>query len=238
MSADQAEGLKGWPKSWYVNGNEDGDLRCPAVGCDKVFRTVEEMEDRTDHLNDFVENPDTQLHHDVLRAINNVEKCPKCDYSEKRADLDHSIHDTRNLFRHERKVHHSEELSDIKKFIGLIRKHRYDMFGGGIHIWPGLHEYYIRNILKQPELPELEKYLQKFHVDTSRTLSYLDYIAAVDRGSAFPEGLTKEQKKICREYYPVDRDRFLSCFGPPKDRQMGVPHVWDVMRDKYSKGEF
>ena len=40
--------------------------------------------------------------------MDNVEKCRKCDYSEKRADLDHGIHDTRNSFNHEREVHHGE----------------------------------------------------------------------------------------------------------------------------------
>ncbi len=231
MSADRPEELKGWPKSWYVNGDEDGDLRCPAVGCDKVFRTAEEVINLGEHFkaDDDEEDWDTAFHHHILFRMTLEAKCPKCDYRRNpRPTLGDA--DPRELFKHERDAHDSDELSDIKKFIGLIRKHRSERFGGGPEIWPELHEYYKTNIQKQPEYPQFKTYVEGCGLDVASD-KHLDEVAEADRGSDFPPGLNPHQRK----FYPVHIDGFLNQFPMYKVKEK---ELRDSLKEKYSKGEF
>ena len=241
MSADRRPGLKGWPKSWYVNENEDGDIRCPAVGCHEVFRTIEDLNDRTHHFYNPGQDPDTKFHHAILEAMDFTTQCPKCDEFEfSKVDKPYGAHDPRFLFKHEREKHHTEEFSDIKKFIGLIRKYRKDpYFVHDVSIWRDLHEYYIRNIQKQPEFEEFKKYLS--HCDINTKLppeKYLEEVAKRDRGSEIPVAMGHGMPTVEVTWFPVHRDQFLKSFPCPKDQEGDAANIRDIMRAKYARGEF
>nr|AUW31074.1 hypothetical protein [Cladonia uncialis subsp. uncialis] len=243
MPADRPEEFKGWPKSWY---DEKGDLRCPAVGCPIVFRTVEEVKEFTKHF--FLPmDDDMNFHHALLVAMSKVQKCLKCPYTPFPPGKPLGIIGTRDLFKHEREVHHSEDLSDFKKFIGLIREKRYEEFGGGLTIWPQLRKYHIRNIQKQPEYHEFKGYvMEQYPIFRPRIADWnLVHLAKADRRGIFPPCREQDKEKY-EEYYPVTSKEFLESLERLETQQEGVTveryergkELLKVMRDKYSRGEF
>ena len=230
MSADAPKELKGWPESWYVPGSRDGQLRCVARGCTKVFKTAKEMEQRLEHYS-FPQNEDIDFDHRILAAMCGLTKCPTCKYPlEGTTDTD-----IRPIFMHELLVHHTEEWPDIKKFIGLIRKNRKDNFpfynfDKALELWGELYKYYRRNIVKQPEFPRFQVYLTSYKVNMKT-----DFLRAITHTNGdFPEA-TEEQIEECRTVYPVHRDAFLGVMKP-RNEQEAV--IYNIMKDRYRDSEF
>ena len=244
MPDNRPEELQGWPKSWYVNGDEEkGYLRCPVSGCNEVFQTAEQVRNILEHAVRSRDDPDLgananwdiKFRHKILVAMFNVTACPRCDDP---FEFD-SIPEIRNLFDHESEVHKTEDLSDINKFITLIRELREKEFGEGREIWPELYEYYKRQLRRQDGYLEFERYLKRNYplFRTSGTTIYdwyYDQLAVGDRGG-ISYGRSKEEREKYSVCYPVKSDEYLSLLKPlPDDPE----HILNVFKDRYSKGHF
>lgn len=234
MSASRPEAFKGWSKCWYVGENPNADLKCPAPGCDEVFRTGQAIRDRAIHFGEE-QDPDTKFFHDVLDIIEQELHCLKCKWVDSRDNKALGERDCRDFFKHERDVHWTDDFPDPKKFVGLMRKYRFRRFVDDGHLYHALHEFFIRNIQKQPDFEEFKEYLRNYcKIDTTAPPEvYLEIVLAKDRGSHPPEGLTATQKK----FFPVDRDEFLYSFSKPEDRADGS-NIRDVYRVRYAETAF
>ena len=248
MSAAQPEWLTGWLRDWYVN-RKDGPLRCPVVGCRAIFRTEEEVKNRLNHttkssndpaLND-IERANVDFHHEVLRAICAVRECPMCPpgrYVRPRpsnmppGQLDPDI---RPLIEHEYAMHSSGGFSDPKKCIWFIRKFRAINFGG-VPIWRGLYEYYIRNIQQQPEYLDFKTYLvEKLRMNEH---DFLDKIFETDQNPYSGPVPQNERFRDYQKFYPVDPAAFLRSIQPPSIHNVRLTYVWITMMRKYDAAEF
>ena len=244
MADNRPEELKGWPKSWYKDGDVNGYLECPVDGCEKVFQNAEQVRTLLNHAVE-PDDPtipanvarDIRFRHRILVAMVNVTKCPKCpDPYEFEFD---SIPEVRELFDHERDEHGSEDFSDVNKFIGLIREYREEEFGDGPKIWYELYEYYQRQIRKHPRYLDFQSCLQRNYELFRRGPGYLidehfNVLARGDRhGNDF--GNSEEDLQKYKWCYPVKSDEFLSLLGPPpRDPE----HILNVFKKAYSEGQF
>ena len=238
MPDNRDEELKGWPESWYKDGNVNGILRCPVDECNEIFTTAGEVRNLLNHAIKDNQNMDMKFRHLVLQEMFNVTKCPKCPQPYE-FEFD-SLPEVRELFDHERDEHKSEDLSDVNKFIGLIREYREKEFGGGLEIWPKLHEYYTRRIRKQTGYLVFQKYLQDnypFYHPPPKELYrwHFDHLAVADRKERPRVGYSEEVLKEIEFCYPVKSHEFLSSLKPPPDEP---EHILNVFKKGYSEGKF
>lgn len=209
-----------------MDEDETGLLRCPVSGCGEVFKSMTELEAISRHcIAADNKGPDIEFHHEVLLTMCDVRKCRECGYEPKTLGM----MGTRDMFTHHWKVHRSREYSDIKRFIGLIRKYRDVPIGGAPYIWTQLHEYFKRNIQKQPDFEVFKDYLKSYN-KLNMDGDYLDEIIAVDRPKPFGGD------------YPLTKDEFLKSFPRPSSQAgLGpggtVGNIWDIMRARYAAGE-
>ena len=238
MSENRIEELKGWPLSWYEGENGTGYLRCPARGCDKVFKTAKEMEQRLQHYSWPEEDEDIAFDHVILAAMCAVQICPKCGVVPSHVGTHDN--DTRPHFKHELDVHKTERLSDIKGFIGLIREYRSLDFPYGnldenvIELWSKLYQYFRRNIIRQPDYHVLHNFLLDQR-DLKRSKDILCTVTYTDSDFL---GLTGEDLENCKVVYPVHKDAFLSKWRPTHLPRYPTGHIVDTMKARYAKGDF
>lgn len=245
MSADAPDELKGWPESWYAKDDKGKVyLRCPAPNCKDVFKNADEMENRLMHQ--FCpEDPVTKFQHAILQATCEVKQCPKCDYVRTPRDMGPWTVDSdiRALLKHEHDEHNGEQdLLDMKKMIGFIRKHRGRLFGGkdltrAIRLWKHVDSYFRTNIKQQPEFAAFETYL----LDVGVWMGEGDWLGDINkacRDTQFPGNPQGKELKECRDYYPVGPEYFLQSLNPPKQRLGDSSNIREIMRAKYAAGDF
>lgn len=244
----RAQWLNGWPESWYEGGNKRAyALQCPVSGCNEVFKTAQELQNHAD-TDQTTNDQNFNFYHMVLKAMIHETVCPQC--GEKFAQ---GIMGFRLLAKHDRDGHrvpgqpHSKDFEDIKKFIGLIRKYRFEGLGGSgsvqglVQLWSFLHQYYRRNIRKQDEFEDFKAYLVGFELLGKALVDvrvangdgegdYVDQIASMGRDKDFPDFVPRE---TCEKVYPVDPEAFLSGFPRPE-----IGTYLEIMREKYAAGDF
>ena len=239
MSDYRPEEVRGWPKSWYVGEDVMRNLRCPVSGCRRVFISAEEVRSLLNHAVEEDQNGDMEFRHKILMEMVNVTKCPKCERPYE-FTID-NIPDVRELFQHELDAHGSEELSDVNKFIVLIREHRDKKFGGGPEIWSELHEYHKRQIRKQPRFTEFEQYVQTnyplYRGPPPLQDSHLKQLSKNDRLAKAHE-YKDEDVKQWEWCYPVKSDEFLGSLHAYKPIPADPEHILNVFKKAYTEGKF
>ena len=193
---------------------------------------MQELENITGHCLEFLDDdPDDDLdisfYHDVLLSMCDVKHCPFDPYEPNTEGMTA----VRDMFAHYKNVHRSQALSDVKRFIGLIREYRDIPLAGGSKFLGKLHQYFKRNIRRQPDFEVFKNYLEstkKVKMDGD----YLDQVMAIDR----PEDFKKE------EHFPLTTAEFLKSFPRPPSRVGLGPggstgNIWDIMRARYAAGE-
>ena len=153
--------------------------------------------------------------------------------------------DIRALLKHERDVHESEDLSDIKGFIGLIRKYRAENFpfndlDKALVLWEHLNQYFRRNIERQDEFQDLKEHLGKNRVNVKEGVDWLGKITHTS--GKFPGAKNRGTLEKCQKFYPIHPDGFLGKYTPAKEKgekSGGIGgFAWDIMRAKYAAGDF
>ncbi|KAK0508975.1 hypothetical protein JMJ35_008346 [Cladonia borealis] len=245
MSANPNEPFKMWPKFWYEDENENGYPRCPVCGV--VFRTTAEVHNLPDHMSVRTMNLNINFYHDILLAIFEIRECPYCEYVQSDFfNISFKVFSTRDLFLHERTAHGSQNLSNPKKSIGLIRDLRRQFFGGvPEEIWPKLLDYYKRNIRRQAEYTDIMYYLEKYY-DMFRPKDQdwqLIHILGAAKRSDLDEWSEEdwENWEKHKEYYPVKRNEFLVDFTKLQDPVAYSGHVlatYKAMKRHYDEGDF
>ena len=172
------------------------------------------------------EDLDICFYHDVLLSMCDVTKCPRDTYEPKAEGMTA----IRDMFAHYKTVHHSQAMSDVKRFIGLIREYRDIPLAGGPEFLGKLHQYFKCNIRRQPDFEVFKNYLEsckKVNMDGD----YLDEVIAIDR------------PKDCEEtHYPLTKAEFLKSFPrPPSLAGLGpggsAGNIRDIMRARYAEEE-
>ena len=141
-----------------------------------------------------------------------------------------------------RAFHGSEELSHPKKFIGLIREGRDELFGGAPEIWPLLHKYFIRNIQKHPEFRAFAMYLEEYYPSFSPPTQdwQFDHMLKGTPRLNLPEW-SKEFKEKYQDYYPVKSNEFLANYKKLQDPRAHNGEALQscrIMKGGFNEGDF
>ena len=191
-----------------------------------------ELENISGHCLEFQdddpgEDLDICFYHDVVLSMCDVTECPTGDKYKPKTEGMTAI---RDMFAHYKTVHRDSGMSDVKRFIGLIREYRDIPLARGPKFWEKLHQYFKRNIRRQPDFEVFKNYLESCK-KVKMDCDYLDEVIAIDR------------PKDCKEaHYPLTKAEFLKSFPRPPSRAGLGPggsagNIWDIMRARYAAGE-
>ena len=213
---------KGYPPSWL---DDQGNVKCVARGCDKVWKTTDELRVRHGHLQNNVA-PETVTDHNILIAMNKQRKCPHChDYPVK---TNRGVND---LYQHELKKHGREDTATISGFVKLLRYGILEPEVAWLAYEPA-HQRLLQNIMASPDYYGPWGLASFWHIrdpDPDVNMVVLELMITKPNEN--------EDKPL---YYPMAPDKFLSHL-PPQFNERQHTYDWaglrSRLRQRYANGE-
>lgn len=221
--------LCNWPKHLYVEGDENGPLRCQARGCEHVFTDENAKDAQLVHYTEceveFSHSEICQNDHGILKQMHKLQKCLVCGRIFPPFFL-------RSLLFHISNTHVGEaDLSKISGFLIIVRRYPFN-----IPTAPNETGY------RDKTLRLAYEHL-KLHLQTTHWPKFKAFMGYSDDTVAEAKLLEDLIKKDERKYWPYPSTQFLNDLDFPRGRLSTNErrNEWRAQKYEfevlYSKGE-